>query len=354
VDKVSGTFLEKDVVLLLKDITGQIEPMAAKEREPLIQSGVHYSEMLPREYIPSDEYIRMYQLALAKFAPITANAIAVVAEKIWAAKQGRVVLVSLARSGTPIGILVKRYLDKKYQVQTPHYTISIIRGRGIDENAIRFIINRHPPTEVQFIDGWTGKGAILRELTQAMAKYQTLCPDLAVVADPAGLTKCYGTKEDFLIASSCLNATVCGLMSRTVLRQDLIGSNDFHGVVFYHEFAPEDRTYDFIHKIESHFSDQPSGKQREIAANSIDAWTEVLKIAKEFDVPDINFIKPSVGEATRVLLRRIPDVLLVKNKSHPAISHLLTLAQEKGVLIQEYPLENYNACGIIKSVGADV
>ena len=38
-----SSYSEKDVVLLLKDITGLVKPQPTKEREKLIQSGKHYS-----------------------------------------------------------------------------------------------------------------------------------------------------------------------------------------------------------------------------------------------------------------------------------------------------------------------
>ena len=52
---------------------------------------------------------------------------------------------------------------------------------------------------------------------------------------PANITELCGTHEDILIASSCLNSTVSGLISRTFLRNDIIGINDFHGAVYYEE-----------------------------------------------------------------------------------------------------------------------
>ena len=75
-----GTYRDKDVTLLLKDITGLVEPLPAEAREPLIQSGVHYSEMLPLEYAPTEEYIRLYELALRRYAKKTALSVAVVAQ----------------------------------------------------------------------------------------------------------------------------------------------------------------------------------------------------------------------------------------------------------------------------------
>ena len=74
--------------------------------------------------------------------------------------------------------------------------------------------------------------------------------------------------------------------------------------------------------------------------------------AEHFAVSDINFIKPGIGEATRVLLRRIPwKVLIVeKGEEDPSLAHLLRLAEEKNVPVEYYPLAHYKACGIIKKL----
>ena len=39
-----SSYREEDVILLLKDITGLVQPQPTEERERLIQSGRHYSE----------------------------------------------------------------------------------------------------------------------------------------------------------------------------------------------------------------------------------------------------------------------------------------------------------------------
>ena len=147
------SYLDKDVTILLKDITGLVEPLPTKERERLIQSGVHYSEMLPLEYEPSEKYLKAYYDALSRYAEITAKAVGSVSEKIYSGKGNNITLVSLARAGTPVGILIKRFLEAKYKSSVPHYTISIIRGKGIDKNAVNYILERHSPESIQFVDG---------------------------------------------------------------------------------------------------------------------------------------------------------------------------------------------------------
>ena len=109
-DKLFGTYKPQDVEILLKDITGMVTPLPTKERERRIQSGVHYSEMLPIEYEPSPAYLAAYEDALRRYAPLTAYAVACVSRQIWQEKGDGAVLVSLARAGTSIGVLIKRFI----------------------------------------------------------------------------------------------------------------------------------------------------------------------------------------------------------------------------------------------------
>lgn len=345
-----GTYQECDVKILLTDISGKVEPLGTKEREEKIQSGVHYSEMLPMEYEPSAEYMHIYHDALYRYADMTAQAVASVAEQIWAEKGENAVLVSLARAGTSIGVLIKRYIAFRHHVDIAHYTISIIRGRGIDQNAMDYILCRHQPQDIQFVDGWTGKGAIQRELQQAMQQYSGVDASLAVLSDPAHLASKYGTRKDFLIASSCLNSTVSGLLSRTFYRSDIIGAKEFHGAVFYQNLMEQDVTYEFIDAVEAQFGvndvmdtyDSPMSKT---------AQEEVAQICADFQIKDINLVKPSIGETTRVLLRRVPWKILVHRlDDEEHLGQIYQLAKEKGVPIIQYPLENYKACGLIRKI----
>ena len=343
------TYKKEDVELLLKDITGLVKPQSTQEREQLIQQGRHYCEMLPIEYSPSEAYMEAYETALKVFADSTSEAVGVLADKIMEEKGRSVVLVSLARAGTPVGILLKRYLRWKYGITVPHYSISIIRGRGIDQNAMRYLLCRYRPEDMLFVDGWIGKGAILSELRKAVADFPGVSPELAVLADPANVTKLCGTHEDILIPSSCLNCTVSGLVSRTFLRDDIIGETDFHGAVYYGELEAQDLSYAFISEIQSRFQKEDSQKDTGDSGQGLD---EVLRIGREFKIEDVNLIKPGIGETTRVLLRRVPWKVLVHEKymGDKALEHILRLAKEKNVPVQTYPLKNYKACGIIKKL----
>ena len=338
-----------DVIFLLKDITGLVEPEPAEVRERQIQSGRHYCEMLPLEYVPSAAYMEAYREALKYFAVPVAEAVGRLADRIMETGGAGTVLVSLARAGTPAGILLKRYIRKKYGVSLPHYSVSIIRGRGIDHNAMKYLLERYAAERLLFVDGWTGKGAILRELEKEMAGYEGVSPGLAVLADPAGLAALCGTREDLLIPSSCLNSTVSGLVSRTFLRKDIIGKDDFHGAVYYRELEGADLSMDFIQAIEKDFPEEaPEEPQRGGGCG----MEEVERLAKEYGIGDVNLIKPGIGEATRVLLRRIPWKVLIREdcRGDVSLAHMLRLAQEKKAPVEYVPMRHYKACGLIKNL----
>lgn len=352
-----SSYREEDVRLLLKDITGLVEPQPAWEREKLIQSGRHYCEMLPVEYVPTEKYMQAYEEALEIFAAPVAQAVGKLAGKIMEKKGPGTVLVSLARAGIPAGILLKRYLKQNAGTSLPHYAVSIIRGRGIDRNAMKYLLERYEPRQLLFVDGWVGKGAILQELKKSMADYEGVSPELAVLADPANVTQLCGTHEDILIPSSCLNCTVCGLISRTFLRSGIIGEQDFHGAAYYGELEQSDLSYAYIESVEKHFAKQDAGVQMQPDSRTEEVpagWgmDEVTGIAEAFGIEDINFIKPGIGETTRVLLRRVPWKVLIsdRDRNDRALRHILRLAEEKGVPAEFYPLRHYKCCGIIKKL----
>lgn len=343
------SFKAEDCKLLLKDITGKISPLSAEERQKRLHDGTHYCELLPEEYAPSTEYIRLYESGLKTWGRQTAFAVRAVSEQILKRKGKEVALVSLARAGTPIGVLIKRYLKRFHGISAAHYSVSIIRGRGIDKAALKYILARHGADNLQFVDGWTGKGAIARQLAEALKDYPAIDAAPAVLADPAAVCEICGTREDVFIPCSCLNGIVSGLFSRTVLRKDLIKCGDFHGAVYFEELSVFDRTYEFIETICRELEQLPAYFSSENPPPNGAGLCETRRIAERFGVEDINLVKPSIGEATRVLLRRTPEAILLRDVNDPFTAHLAELAKEKNVPIMEFPLECYRAAGIIKN-----
>lgn len=357
---VTGSYSVEDVIFLLKDLSEAALEKDTKEREWAIQQGVHYSEMLPVEYQPSEEYLQLFHESLEIYKQKVAIAAGVVSELIIDEKGRDIVFVSLARAGTPIGILMKRYVKEAYGWTVPHYSVSIIRGRGIDENALLYLLEQHPGKRLVFVDGWTGKGAISKELTRSARLFKekygvTLDDELAVLADPGHCSSLFGTREDFLIPSACLNSTVSGLVSRTVLNDHWIKDGDFHGAKVYRELADKDLSNYYIDIIAGEFAAVlPLVKQAKAdlqKANRTPTWEglcSIEAIQKEFGIKDINLIKPGAGETTRVLLRRVPWKILVKDKEDLRLKHIFQLAKERNVPVEEYKQMSYTCCGLIK------
>jgi len=349
----SGSYLKSDVTFLLKLI--EIEDLAVDKKEKLIQSGKkHYSEMISPEYQPSEKYLNIFykslELNIKRFSQDILNFAFNIPQNS--------IIVSLARAGTPIGVLVKRIAHNRRNIDFPHYSISIIRDRGIDENALKYILEKHPKQDIFFIDGWTGKGVISRELKQWITKFNkknntNIKPNLAVISDISGKADFSVSTEDYLIPSSALNSTISGLVSRTILNSDYIKDNDFHGCKFYSELQNSDLSLWFVDKIVkftetlkptiSNFLTQDF-KQEKMCKNYI------AELMDKFSISDINFIKPGIAETTRVLLRRIPYMILLQDINSDEVQHLIQLANEKGVIINEIKNLPYTAIGIIKKL----
>jgi hypothetical protein len=350
--KMPSSYMKEDCIFVLKNVGNEVYELDAEEKEKEISKGIHYSEMLPKEYYPSEEYLTLFHRSLQRSSRLIAQYIANVAELILKEKGKDVVLVSLARAGTPVGVLIKRYLQKTHGIHVPHYSISIIRGKGFDENAVAYIINKHQTNNLQFIDGWTGKGVINNVLKQSVLEFKQkygvhLDAELAVLADPSKVTSIYGTREDFLIPSACLNSIVSGLVSRTFHREDIIGEHDFHGAKYYQEWEKVDLSNEYVNEIAKHFEEiaPETIKKGEVLNTGIE---EVRKVQSLFGIKDINKIKPGVGETTRVLLRRVPWKILVNDMENPYLEHILLLAKERNVPIEVFPDMSYSCMGLIK------
>jgi hypothetical protein len=75
----------------------------------------------------------------------------------------------------------------------------------------------------------------------------------------------------------------------------------------------------------------------------------MARVQQHFGVTDENLIKPGIGEATRVLLRRVPERVMLRDRNDPEVSHLLQLAQEKQVPCHQDPSLPYQAIALIQN-----
>ena len=330
-----------------------------EEREEAVQSGgAHYAESLPHEYRPDARYLALYRSVLAATAPRLAQAVGTVTELVLRERGPDVVLASLARAGTPVGVLLRRWAAWAHGLDLPHYAVSIVRGRGIDRLALRHLAEHHAPSRVVFVDGWTGKGAIARELAASVAEHEydtgvRFDPCLAVLADPGRCATTFGTREDWLIASACLNSTVSGLVSRTVLHPRLVGPRRYHGAKFYAELACSDVSAGFLDAVSAQFphagdTAAPTDRVADHAGSRA-----VERIVDAYGIGDVNLVKPGVGETTRVLLRRMPWRVLVRPGAPDIdLAHIRLLARRRGVPVEEVADLPFNCVGLIRPGGS--
>jgi pyrimidine operon attenuation protein/uracil phosphoribosyltransferase len=362
-----GSYEPDEVTWLLQDLADAALEADTADRERAIQlEGANYAESLPVEYVPSESYEELYRDALGRSADRIAEAVGIVTDLVLRDRPNAV-LVSLARAGTPVGILMRRWAEQQRGVRLQHYTASIVRGVGIDETALRWLAAHHDASQVVFVDGWTGKGAITRELTDALDRFAAsdgvrFGDELAVLADPAGCTPLHGTRDDYLVPSACLNSTVSGLVSRTVFNRAWTPEGTLHGAKQYRELGARDHSRSFVATIAERFAAVRSRVDAALAADggpesrAVDwrGMRTVEAIGAEYGITDLHLVKPGVGETTRVLLRRVPWQVLVRDPDDVDIAHVVALARERGVPVVTRPDLSYSCVGLIHPLGSRV
>ena len=353
----TGSYTLDDVQFLLKPVTLQDTPVHIKEA--LIQSGKkHYSEMLTYESLPSDDYLPLFYRAMTLNQDRMAEHLLLLAEGILATRPQGITLVSLVRAGTPVGVLLKHVLNRYFNTPVEHYSISILRDIGIDQNALRYILQNHAQESLVFVDGWTGKGVIARQLATSLQAFAVsdgihIPPELYVLTDLSGWATVAASSEDYLIPSCILNATISGLVSRSVYDKHTAGTTDFHGCLYYEQFAQYDLSNYFIDailarvdKIRYVFGARLNNRQQlQTISQQFLHW-----IAEQFGITQHNYIKPGIGEATRVLLRREAQLLLLQDLNSEATRHLRWLAESKSIPIAVFKDLPYRAVALIKEI----
>lgn len=366
-----GSYHPQDITFLL-NIT-QLKPTPVAEKERLIQSGKkHYSEMISEEKAPSPEHLKHFQHAFKHGAERLAREAQQLSQALMARFPNQpIILVSLVRAGVPLGVLLKHCIHQNQPCF--HYGISIIRDRGIDFAALNAIIQQHGAKNIVFVDGWTGKGAICRELTQNLQSYPELfdagweIPRLVTLSDLGGYSWLSASCEDWLIPFGILGSVISGLTSRSILREDIdqdeakldcFNPEKWHDCVIYTHLKPHDLSRQFIQDILNIIAQQPT--QEKIEWNNQIRLTQqkhclatVDWIAAQYQINNINHIKPSIAEATRAVLRRVPERILIRDEHNPHVQLLLHFAQQQHVPVDILgsKLGPYHAVTLIKKVG---
>lgn len=332
-----------DVVLLLKDMTGKVEPVSMEERKRRVEAGEYVRSIIIKEYEVSDKYRDIVHKYMDDYISDMAKYVGILAEQLYAVKGDSLVLVDIVRAGIPIGILVKRYLKQFYGVNISHYGISLVKG--LDKNAMDYIINKHGVEGIQFIDGWTGKGTVAKEVRRSAVCFPGVDSSLAVLSDCINQAKYAGTREDVYIPHSPLNAAVTGLVSITVKNEEHSGPLDFHSAVYLSDLEKYDESEEFVCKVSDCFVKQNS---KELCVEKSTDDKEIDRLAKSIK-RDKKLLNPGINEAARAVLRRDLEALLVKDVCDSNLLPLIELAGSKNVPVIEMKcLEGYKAVSVAK------
>ena len=127
----------------------------------------------------------------------------------WESDSSKLLFVAILRAGVPIADWLCRLLPGSVAV-----SISLFTGLGIDRVALQTLKSVYPERKFIFVDGWTGRGGVAREL----AKLQ-LGP-LAVLVDPWGWADFFGSSEDLFCPTACFTGVATLGFSRTFYVSD--------------------------------------------------------------------------------------------------------------------------------------
>ena len=325
---MKSSYKPEDVEILLTDLTEQINQLSNEEKKK-----ISYTD----EYEMSEDYLRLCKSLGKKYIKQTAIAVGNLAEQLYRYKSHNAVLVSIVRSGVPIGILVKRYLQNKYKKNIFHYAISI--KEGIDKNAMNLIMSKHDVKDIQFIDSWTGKGTVTRTIKESAKQFDGLDSSLAVLSDCINITKYCGIREDIAIPQAPINACITGIVSVPVMQED---KNKFDGAVYLQNLEKVDFSQEYIDMVEKEFDYNCNCENFKQELHEVE---EISDICKKFNV-DKSKINPGINEAARAILRRNLDCLLVKDKNDKQIIEIIELARLKNIRVEEYNFKYYKASTI--------
>lgn len=115
--------------------------------------------------------------------------------------------IAILRAGIPVVDWLTRLLPGSTGVAT-----SLFVGHGIDLVSFGSIRAAYPKSQIVFVDGWTGKGGVARELLRLGVG------PLAVLSDPWMQATFRGTQEDILSPSACFTGPTTLGFSRTFTR----------------------------------------------------------------------------------------------------------------------------------------
>lgn len=328
---IQSTYLPHQVTCLFSPYAGPLLDLETKEAA--LRAGSYYGDMLSQEETPAEVYLDIFDRQSDRLAAALAPSVLRLADQINAARPGGgpIALLSIARAGTPIGVVLTEVLRQRHNRTVTHYSVSAIHKYGLDRFAMAHVLARHAPSQIVFLDGWISQGRITRTIQESLKDQPSIDSTLFCLSDPSGIQNVTATRQDLLLPSAILNAAVSGLLSRTV--QNNAG---FHACVFYADQQLVDRTQAFIETLLKAVNECPHPDtamvvpchiQRPRAQAQLNAWC-----MEHHTTPENT--KAGIGEVSRSLLRRSPRLVQVDRSAEVEAEHLFYLAYQRKVPIE--------------------
>lgn len=341
---MKSSYKKTDVELLLTDLTDKVDPISIEQKRQMEKQGIDVKDIVTDEF-PIDE--KYYDLCLKNtpmYAKQTAIAVGNLAEQIFSKRSENVVLVSLLRAGTLIGILVKRYLKNKYNINVYHYSISV--PKDVNQNEMKYILSKHKAKDILFIDSWTGKGTTTNKIRNFAEQIEGLSSDLAVLSDAINISSFCGVREDIAIPQAPFNACITGLVGIPTSSQKYLNKDDYTGSIYLDYLEKIDITNWYIDLIEENF-DYELCNSDNYEENPI-PFEELDEICMNHKI-ELKELNPGINEAGRALLRRKIKKLLVKDLNDIQILQIKEIAELKGIEVEQYNFKYYRAATIAYS-----
>lgn len=229
----------------------------------------------------------------------------------WEPDPDQLLFVAILRAGVPIADWLCRLLPGSVAV-----SISLFSGLGIDHVAFAKIRSDYPGRKVVFVDGWTGRGGVARELARLNVG------PLAVLIDPWGIATFSGSFDDVLCPTACFTGLTTLGFSRT--------------------FYTDDQTCFSAYLLPSNYTRQ----------DLITAWQNACPIDRLDPLPRPSMMNKSTplrvhgNEVCRALINANPEIIYFLGSEIHALEHyalVLALAELRNVKVVYYSqqLEHY-------------
>jgi hypothetical protein len=241
----------------------------------------------------------------------------------WQPDPEKLIFVAILRAGVPIADWLCQMLPGSITA-----AISLFVGFGIDRIALSRLQSNFPERTILFVDGWTGRGGVSREIAKLNAG------PLAVLIDPWGWADFSGAQEDIFCPSACFTGVATLGFSRT--------------------FFVNNRNLFAAYKFpKKYMRKEVIGAWRELSPKQ-PTTPGAISIEKFYKSTELRI---HGNEVCRALINAAPTTLFFADEQEHVKEHfslLLALADRRGVPVKynHKSLQDYRSCRLhLKKAG---